>query len=162
LANIWNLIHIITSCSSKLIFWRTLSDLSLFNHKVCGVEILDWSLWRPDRLIKVSFQSIPHLIYLKINIIQPKHQKKDNITRSILHPFLSDLLLPDFKSFTADHKDSCSSISCFFSSLENHGREIISPTHTYIQSAANKKFINLNCLTLHVWLCLIYSDSKLK
>jgi hypothetical protein len=28
----------------------------------------------------------------------------------------------------------------FFSSLENHGREIISPTHTHTQSVANKKF----------------------
>jgi len=28
----------------------------------------------------------------------------------------------------------------FFSSLENHGREIISPTHIHTQSAANKKF----------------------
>jgi len=28
----------------------------------------------------------------------------------------------------------------FFSSLENHAKEIISPTHTHTQSAANKKF----------------------
>jgi len=103
LANIWNLIHRITSCSFKLILWRTLPDLSLFDHKECGVEILDWSLWHPDRLIKVSLWSIPHLIYLKITIIQSKHQKKDNTTRPILHPFSSDSLLPIFKSFAAHH-----------------------------------------------------------
>ena len=38
----------------------------------------------------------------------------------------------------------------FFSSLENHGREIISPTHKVRQT---RSFISLNCLTLHVWLC---------
>jgi hypothetical protein len=40
----------------------------------------------------------------------------------------------------------------FFSSLENHGREIISPTHTH-KVRQTRRFINLNCLTLHVWLC---------
>jgi len=33
----------------------------------------------------------------------------------------------------------------FFSSLENHGREIISPTHTH-KVRQTKSFINLNCL----------------
>ena len=36
-------------------------------------------------------------------VMQPKHQKKDNTTRPILHPFLSDSLLPIFESFTAHH-----------------------------------------------------------
>jgi hypothetical protein len=42
----------------------------------------------------------------------------------------------------------------FFSSLENHGREIISPTNTHTQSTTPYvDVLNLNCLTLHVWLC---------
>jgi hypothetical protein len=39
-----------------------------------------------------------------------------------------------------------------FCSLENHGRTIISPTHTH-KVWKTRSFINLNCLTLHVWLC---------
>ena len=34
----------------------------------------------------------------------------------------------------------------FFSSLENHGREIISPTHRH-KVRQTKSFININCLT---------------
>jgi hypothetical protein len=34
----------------------------------------------------------------------------------------------------------------FFSSLENHGREIISPKHTH-KVRQTRSFINLNCLT---------------
>jgi hypothetical protein len=35
----------------------------------------------------------------------------------------------------------------FFSSLENHGREIISPTHTHTHKVRQtRSFINLNCL----------------
>jgi len=40
----------------------------------------------------------------------------------------------------------------FFSFLENHGREIISTTHTH-KVRQTRIFINLNCLILHVWLC---------
>jgi hypothetical protein len=40
----------------------------------------------------------------------------------------------------------------FFSSLENRGREIIYPTHTQ-KVRQTRSFINMNCLTLHVWLC---------
>jgi hypothetical protein len=39
----------------------------------------------------------------------------------------------------------------FFSTLENHGRQIISPTHTHTHKVRQtRSFINLNCLTLHV------------
>jgi hypothetical protein len=45
----------------------------------------------------------------------------------------------------------------FFSFLENHGREIIAPTHTHTQSAANKKFYyfelsNLTCLVMPLFI----------
>ena len=51
----------------------------------------------------------------------------------------------------------------FFSSLENHGRDIISPTHTHTHKVRQtRSFINLNCLPYMSVYALIYSDSKLK
>jgi len=49
----------------------------------------------------------------------------------------------------------------FFSSLENHGREIISPTHRH-KVRQTKSFINLNGLTYMSGDDFIYIDSKLK
>jgi len=45
----------------------------------------------------------------------------------------------------------------FFSFLQNHGREIISSTHTHTLThkvQQIRSFINLNCVPLHVWLYL--------
>ena len=50
----------------------------------------------------------------------------------------------------------------FFSSLENHEREIISPTHTHTHKVWQiRSFINLNCLT-YMSDCAIYTNSRLK
>jgi hypothetical protein len=73
-------------------------------------------VWRRNpKLIFVASRSTYQSIILiyspsylpEITIIQPKHQKKDNTTRPILHPFLSDSLLPIFESFTTHHLHSC-------------------------------------------------------
>jgi len=51
----------------------------------------------------------------------------------------------------------------FFSSLENHGREIISPTHTHTYKVRQtRSFINLNCLTYMSGYAFIYTNSRLK
>jgi hypothetical protein len=45
----------------------------------------------------------------------------------------------------------------FFGSLENHGREIISPTHTHTHKVRQiRSFINLNCLTYMSGYAFIY------
>jgi hypothetical protein len=49
----------------------------------------------------------------------------------------------------------------FFSSLENHGRKIISPTHTH-KVRQTRSFINLNCLTYMSGYAFIYTNSRLK
>jgi hypothetical protein len=49
----------------------------------------------------------------------------------------------------------------FFSSLENHGRKIISPTHTH-KVWQTRNFINLNCLTYMSGYAFIYTNSRLK
>jgi hypothetical protein len=53
----------------------------------------------------------------------------------------------------------------FFSSLENHGREIISLTHTHTHThkvQQTRSFINLNCLTYMSDYAFIYTNSRLK
>jgi hypothetical protein len=55
----------------------------------------------------------------------------------------------------------------FFSSLQNNGREIISPTHTHTHTHTHKvrqtrSFINLNCLTYMSGYAFIYIHSRLK
>jgi hypothetical protein len=49
----------------------------------------------------------------------------------------------------------------FFSSLENQGRESISPTHTH-KMWQTRSFINLNCLTYMSGYPFIYINSRLK
>ena len=49
----------------------------------------------------------------------------------------------------------------FFSSLENHGREIISQTHTD-KVRQTVSFINLNCLSYMSGYAFIYTNSRLK
>jgi hypothetical protein len=51
-----------------------------------------------------------------------------------------------------------------FSSLENHGREIISPIHTHTHThkvRQTRSFINLNCLTYMSDYAFIYTNSRL-
>ena len=51
----------------------------------------------------------------------------------------------------------------FFSSLENHGREIISPRHTHTHKVRQtRSFINLNCLNYMSGYAFIYANSRLK
>jgi hypothetical protein len=50
----------------------------------------------------------------------------------------------------------------FFSSLENHGREIISPTHTHTHKVRQTRIIDLNCLTYMSGYGFIYANTRLK
>ena len=51
----------------------------------------------------------------------------------------------------------------FCSSLENHGREIISSTHTHTHKVhQTRSVINLNCLTYMFGYAFIYTNSRLK
>jgi hypothetical protein len=49
----------------------------------------------------------------------------------------------------------------FFSSLENRGREIISPTNTH-KVRQTRSFINLNCVTYMSGYVFIYTNFRLK